>query len=174
MGSTESSLRSKDKQSLPCCQANGRAVRIIPHRMGEYSPLSPRLSAHADTKSCMSEYYISIAADIHPIAGRNSTMLLESNSIPYRNVRDTPALHKKPMGRPLRPVCVLHEYRTTAHRTPFATFCAKPDTPKISYTKAGNTVIVSSIVRMCGQFPLFKRPRTCHSRAKPHEHISPA
>jgi hypothetical protein len=32
MGSRESFLRSKDKQSLPCCQASGREVRIIHHR----------------------------------------------------------------------------------------------------------------------------------------------
>ena len=32
MGNIVSSLRSKDKESLLCCQANGRAVRIIHHR----------------------------------------------------------------------------------------------------------------------------------------------
>jgi hypothetical protein len=31
-----SSLRSKDKESLPCCQAIGREVRIIHHREGQY------------------------------------------------------------------------------------------------------------------------------------------
>lgn len=32
------SLRRKDKQSHLCCQAIGREVRIIHHRVGEYPP----------------------------------------------------------------------------------------------------------------------------------------
>jgi hypothetical protein len=43
MGSMKASLRSKDKASLPCCQASGREVRIIHHHEREY--LVPQLHA---------------------------------------------------------------------------------------------------------------------------------
>ncbi len=41
MGRRESSSRSKDTVSLPCCQAIGREVRILHHREGQY-PLDDR------------------------------------------------------------------------------------------------------------------------------------
>jgi hypothetical protein len=53
MGSIVSSLRSKDEESLPCCQANGRAVRIIHHRETLYpcafvTPLDKRCGVHLE------------------------------------------------------------------------------------------------------------------------------
>jgi hypothetical protein len=40
----KASLRSKDKASLPCCQASGREVRIIHHHEREYQRLEEDFS----------------------------------------------------------------------------------------------------------------------------------